>query len=366
MSYIGEIEKTGQFSGLVFYRTSCQCGSTEHDLDFWLELEEEGSQIVLWMEHNLSWRCWQRGGLWERLKAIFKILFRGELTISADFYFRGEDQIRGVIAALEEGIAKVQMAEGDNGENKPGIRKKRDTMNQIILPQRADKKNELDFLLISLVEAINRINPEVVAHGILGGEHGYGADYENDVFVMRPYVYDAECSCGFNERAEAWHEAHPHSPKCYSTEVNSIDFYDHEYQRNRNEAIDRRNALPWLSKEVNEIQKEVIYWDDKHREWKESVLKDLCKKHNIPWNDGYGCMIHCDCGKALLEEKYFRENDHLSECELCLPNFLHKKSGYRVEWYKWIGRDMKVFNPQNVNISDIFAECEESLRGGRG
>jgi len=55
-------------------------------------------------------------------------------------------------------------------------------------------------------------------------------------------------------------------------------------------------------------------------------------------------------------------------CELMLPNFLHKKSGLKVYWYKWIGRDMKVYD-NNVlletisikRLHDIIKECFLSL-----
>jgi len=51
-----------------------------------------------------------------------------------------------------------------------------------------------------------------------------------------------------------------------------------------------------------------------------------------------------------------------------LPNFLHKKSGLKVYWYKWIGRDMKVYD-NNVlletisikRLHDIIKECFLSL-----
>lgn len=59
----------------------------------------------------------------------------------------------------------------------------------IITPEVADETEALDFGLVSLTEAIAMLDPERVAHGCLGGAFGYGADYENDVFMMHPYCW---------------------------------------------------------------------------------------------------------------------------------------------------------------------------------
>jgi hypothetical protein len=52
------------------------------------------------------------------------------------------------------------------------------------------------------------------------------------------------------------------------------------------------------------------------------------------------------------------------ECQWCgpnnAPNFWHKRSGFRVHWYKWIGRDNEI-NDVDVNISDVLAECIASV-----
>jgi len=73
----------------------------------------------------------------------------------------------------------------------------------------------------------------------------------------------------------------------------------------------------------------------------------------------------CTCE---LAKEFFALHDHSPECELMLPNFLHKKSGLKVYWYKWIGRDMKVYD-NNVlletisikRLHDIIKECFLSL-----
>lgn len=77
---------------------------------------------------------------------------------------------------------------------------------QIIFPAGADLTNQLDHGLVSLTEAIHQIEPDCVAHGFFGGEFGYGASYENEVFAMHPYCWCerhdcpwcAGCSCASN------------------------------------------------------------------------------------------------------------------------------------------------------------------------
>ena len=65
-------------------------------------------------------------------------------------------------------------------------------MVKIILPER--KMDLLGSLLVDLTEEIAARDAELVAHGVLGGEFGYGADFENTVFVMRPF-YWGDCDC---------------------------------------------------------------------------------------------------------------------------------------------------------------------------
>ena len=177
-----------------------------------------------------------------------------------------------------------------------------ETVVEIFGPPNAMTKgaHPLSQLLYGLSEVIIRGLLPDSCHGCLGGEFGYAPKFENDVFAMRPDYQDVKCTCGFSEQAESWHEAHPHSDTCYHTEVYKIDFDDHEARRKCDEAIKRRDSFPWMSKEGNEVQKEVEYWYKQHNKWKDSVLKKLCKKHHIPWNKGYGSMVHCDCGQEEL------------------------------------------------------------------
>ena len=52
---------------------------------------------------------------------------------------------------------------------------------------------EVSTRLRQLVELLARSGVEL-AGGLLGGEFGYGAEFQNDVFEMHPYFW-GECSC---------------------------------------------------------------------------------------------------------------------------------------------------------------------------
>lgn len=55
--------------------------------------------------------------------------------------------------------------------------------------------------LYELSKSLALRNPEKQSHGFLGGEFGYGQEFKNDVFEMRPY-YWGDCTCGADETDE--------------------------------------------------------------------------------------------------------------------------------------------------------------------
>jgi hypothetical protein len=150
---------------------------------------------------------------------------------------------------------------------------------QIITPPVADMTEQLDFGLVALTEAIEQLDPERVAHGCLGGSHGYGAHWENEVFMMNPYCWCEQTDC-------LW-------------------------------------CTPWLSNEVEATEEE----SEAHRQKQEDECAALY---------GVGAKQ--------------------------APNFWHKRTGLRVNWYKWIGRGMTVENGEGVNVADVMRECMDSLR----
>lgn len=237
------------------------------------------------------------------------------------------------------------------------------TQVEIITPPVADETNPLDHFLVTLTEAIAQIDRDVVAHGPLGGEFGYGARYENGVFVMRPF-YWGDCDCGWMELEEAWAEKHTHAIDCYWTVSHRV-INESPLQKAREDAIAARNRLPWLSPEAEEAQKKVIHACDLLKAFEEKVRRDLCAQHGIPWNNGWGSAVHCTCEYEKAWQEFLKEHPgHRATCSLELPNFQHKASGLEVRWYKWIGRDTKAEIPEGADLPAVFAECVCSLSTG--
>lgn len=199
----------------------------------------------------------------------------------------------------------------------------------------------LDHILVAITEEIDKHNPRLVAHGILGGEHGYGATWSSPVFDMRPF-YWGDCDCGGLDRIDAWAEQHHHKPDCYQSELQKME---------------KEAGLP--------------YWDDKSRQWidngktydqnkkiREHIYQTLMEKFNKP---RIGCGVHCTCGRDDEFLEWVKDNGHRPTCSTELPNFFHKTSGLEVRWYKWIGRDMTT-NGVSVDLVAVLKECLADIR----
>jgi len=162
--------------------------------------------------------------------------------------------------------------------------------------------------LYTLSEKIIKGNPDVPrGGGFLGGEFGYGADFENDVFMMHHYCWceeEGECpwctGCGFfqnNNSCVACSGSYPHG-------------------RLRTQAIE----------------------------------KDGCDYH-------FGRGIFARFAPWTHDSKsgYYDP-----------PNFWYKPTNFRVTWYKWIGRDMAINRTiTGKEWGEIFKECIRSTEGWR-
>lgn len=74
-----------------------------------------------------------------------------------------------------------------------------------VLPECSD--NFVSEGLRHLTAACCASMPELDGGYGLGGEHGYGVNYENDTFVMRKQWW-GDCTCGADDRDES------HKPEC--------------------------------------------------------------------------------------------------------------------------------------------------------
>jgi len=240
---------------------------------------------------------------------------------------------------------------------------------EIILP--AKSMDDLADGLVALTAAIDAVDSELVVHGVLGGEHGYGAHWDSAIFTMRPY-YWGDCDCGADRRSEKWWAASPHAADCYQTELHKrIAEYD---EASGYAALEAATSAPGMMvSEVQETDFGVMTFSGRseageaaHQAWckaydarrkaEDRIMRELCREHKIPWNKAWGAMVHCTCGVQERATAYFATEGHYPTCALELPNFRHHASGLEVRWYKWIGRDTETIG-KAPDLAAMFAEC---------
>lgn len=141
-----------------------------------------------------------------------------------------------------------------------------ETRIEIILPER--RRDLVSERLRELTERLCNVLDEDGAGG-LGGDYGYGVNYENETFAMHRFCWCSGDDC------------------------------------------------PWCS-----------WTPEKGAHFQEK-------------NTAHGALPHAGDGLA--------------------PNFWHKRTGFRVWWYKWIGRDNEIENMDGYPFEDIFRDCIKSL-----
>lgn len=193
----------------------------------------------------------------------------------------------------------------------------------IVLPAVSEDRISTDLRELTEVIAMSGAD---IASGLLGGEFGYGAHFENDVFEMHPYNWD-DCTCGFETAEWDWEKSHPHRDDCYQAEIKrrGIDKIDG--------VLDRSEAL-----------------------------QELALEYGLDAESGYA--VHCTCGRDEQYRLWLESNNHDPKCGVALPNFLHKASGFSVDWYKYIGRGMELSREiSRKEWRKIYDECLESVEG---
>lgn len=219
---------------------------------------------------------------------------------------------------------------------------------KIVLPPISEDaiSNSLRDLTQILEEHTGRDNVQ----GILGGRHGYGVEFKNDVFEMHPF-YWGDCICGHAERQDDFYDDLKHEEHCYQTELtNSLiaeGFTLNEWggPADEQEDEDYFGARELLSKFYS---------------FKSAKAKELSIKHGF--DPEIGIYVHCNCSYDEHAKKWHKENTHADECPIDWPNFHHYASGLKIDWYKYIGRDMEI--SKEVNLQEwttIFIECINSL-----
>ena len=166
----------------------------------------------------------------------------------------------------------------------------------IVLPYVSD--DAVSEGLRKLTKAIDKSGTAAASQGLLGGQWGYGAEYENETFMMHPYCWCEKPDC-------EW---------CAGCECPDDSF--HYFIGEREVGYDEYRAEYEVS--GNAIRNESQDQDK------------LCR------------YCRGEFGHA--------------------PNFHHKASGFKVWWYKYCGRDMETENPGGMIFGPILAECLASLK----
>jgi len=200
-------------------------------------------------------------------------------------------------------------------------------LNKIIIHLPEITEDHISLGLTDLSKELSKRIPGNQVHGLLGGEFGYGQDYENDVFFMFPYYWD-ECNCGCEEKWANWEKENNHSSGCYQKDLEKVE------------------------EKVSSVKDKEIW---------ELKVKEICKKHGIDWDGGKGCAVHCSCEHEINFKKFDKQNPHLPECLIIRPNFLYKSNNYKVSWYKYIGRDMEYGNISKPEWGKIIDHCIKSI-----
>jgi len=211
---------------------------------------------------------------------------------------------------------------------------------QIITPPVADETDALDHGLVTLTEAVCQATGEESDFG-LGGRFGYGENFENDVFMMHRFCWCESEHCRWCSE-DACGCPHPH-PRYYLDDKQIDDW---------GKANDTIVApLPWkIAKRGSPEYKAASRAFDKSIKERDRRLKTV-----------WPARIHTCEPKGMMADR--AEGDTWKPSQSA-PNFWHKKSGLKVWWHLWIGRDMEVIGSAGANLQEIFAECVASLSRG--
>lgn len=176
--------------------------------------------------------------------------------------------------------------------------------------------------------------------GFFGGEFGYGVDFENDVFVMHP-DWQGDCTCGATEPK--------HLPECdvvtkwgdwvsarlsYAAPPKTQAEIDAEVEESVAHGMPRRMAI------VGACGGEINF----------DRLRDYENHHPPP---------SCTCG---VETAWQERDTHDPICKVVQHCFTYKPSGFVLDWYKYIGRDMAIREQgTDVSLREILETCLRSI-----
>lgn len=212
---------------------------------------------------------------------------------------------------------------------------------QVVVPYRAT--DALSEALVRLTRTLHETGrADGSQGGLFGGEFGYGANYEDDTFLLHRFCWCEREECPWCGGCLEDYGDPEHTGDCYQWAVH------------RDLLAEGFVQAPWTDGPYTRPPEGWSY--DRRREVEDRVRAKWCAILDLSFP--FACMVHCTCGAK--DEWLARVR--ACECDACTasgaygeagalpgrvaPNFWHKPSGVRVWWYKYIGRGMEVHIPE--------------------
>lgn len=204
---------------------------------------------------------------------------------------------------------------------------------RVILPRR--HMDQLSDHLVELTGAIDKLDPDLVAHGLLGGEHAYGGTWDSPIFQMHPFCWCERQTCPWCAGCEC-----PEGSYHYFVDGQEVSYA--EWSAFYNQEVYARATGGRVT--THEEYFKLPY--DPKLSAKVLKLGEAANKRR----NGRGDKV-CDfCRGTMHEDRGF-------VAERGAPNFWHKPSGLKVWWYKYIGRSQEVIVGNDWKLKKVFAEC---------
>ena len=101
------IMKTSEWSDADAYRVACECHSSEHDLDVWIEVEpdNESNDITLTLYKEMYTPVWESG--FNRFREAARILFTGSSRMAGTIILK-RDVAQNLLDTIQQSINRLE------------------------------------------------------------------------------------------------------------------------------------------------------------------------------------------------------------------------------------------------------------------
>lgn len=187
--------------------------------------------------------------------------------------------------------------------------------------------NEWEAAVLEITKALVGAGLAHEPWGGLGGYWSYATEYSNDTFTTHQYCWCERDDCPYCSGCQCDEDAFWYT-------VNGVQCSWEEYDLYYKKQVD---AVP--NRKDHAARLRAGMEANKHRSW------------------GQHDHIKCDYCKGTK----FAEHGQIEGWGV--PLFWHKPSGVRMLWYKWVGRDTKIYIPEGCEITpaEVLADCLKSI-----